>query len=99
MQQTDIVVIIDMKTKPEQAALLKDFLQKGLADIRGFDGCLSAALHVNQDDAANLMFIERWTSREHYEKYRAWRAERGDHTTLASMLVGPLVVRAFEVAE
>jgi len=45
------------------------------------------------------MFIERWTSRERYEKYRAWRAERGDHATLASMLVGPLMVRVFEVAE
>ena len=99
MQQDSIVVIIDLKTKPEQAASVKAFLQVGLPDIRNFDGCLSAALHVNQDDPANLMFIESWASREHYEKYRAWRAERGDHTTLASMLVGPLVVRAFEVAE
>ena len=46
-QQTGIVVIIDMKTKPEQAASLKTFLQSALADIRGFDGCTSAALHVN----------------------------------------------------
>jgi len=99
MQQTGIVVIIDLKTKPEQAASVETLLKGGLPDIRGFDGCLSAALHVNQDDAANLMFIERWASREHYEKYRAWRAERGDHAILASMLAGPLMVRAFDVAE
>jgi quinol monooxygenase YgiN len=90
MQQDSIVVIIDLKTKHEEAATVKVFLQGGLPDIRSFDRCLSAALHVNQDDPANFMFIERWASREHYEKYRTWRAKRGDHATLASMLASPL---------
>jgi quinol monooxygenase YgiN len=94
-----VVVIIDLRTKPEHAASVKALLHGALPDILGFDGCLSAALHVNQDDNANLMLIERWTSREHFEKYRAWRAARGDHANLVSMLVGPLMVRAFNVVE
>ena len=92
-----IVIIIDMRTKPELATSVRDLLHDALPEILGFDGALFAALHVNQDDSTNLMLIEHWVSREHFEKYRAWRAQRGDHANLTSMLAGPLMVRAFDV--
>ena len=91
------VVIIEMRTKPELATSVKALLHGALPDILGFDGALFAALHVNQDDSTNLMLIERWVSRDHFEKYRVWRAERGDHANLISMLAAPLMVRAFDV--
>jgi quinol monooxygenase YgiN len=81
----------------ESIKAAKAILQKGLPDIRGFDGCRDATLHVNKDDDLNLLFVEHWASREHFERYRAWRAERGDHTRLVAMLTAPLMVRFFEV--
>ena len=92
-----VLVLIDLKVTPEHVESTRARLQDGLQDIRSFDGCEEAILHVNQDDSANLLFAERWTSREKYEAYRAWRAQRGDNAWLTSTLAGPLLVRAFDV--
>jgi quinol monooxygenase YgiN len=93
----EAVVIIELQTKPQQTPSVQALFQSWIPDILGFQGCLSAVLHVNEEDAANLMLIERWTSREQYENYRDWRRNRGDHVTLTPMLVRPPLVRAFDV--
>ena len=92
-----VAVLIDLHVKRESVEAVKKALQTGLPDILGFDGCLDATLHVNQDDDLNLLFVEHWASREHFERYRAWRAERGDHTHLVPMLAAPLAVKFFDV--
>ena len=94
-----ILVVIDLKVRPESIGEAREMLLAGLPLIRAFDGCRDAAMHVNQDDEYNVLFIEHWASRQHYERYRAWRVERGDNARLVSMLVEPLTVRAFEVVE
>lgn len=58
-----VLVLIDLKVKTELVESTKARLQEGLQDIRKFDGCEEALMHVNQDDSANLLFAERWTSR------------------------------------
>jgi quinol monooxygenase YgiN len=92
-----VLVLIDLKVKTALVESTTARLQEGLQDIRKFDGCEEALMHVNQDDSANLLFAERWTSRGKYEAYRAWRAQRGDNAWLTSTLIGPLVVRVFDV--
>ena len=94
-----VLVLIDLKFKPESIMAAKALLQQGLPQIHDFDGCQDATLHVNQDDIHNLMFVEHWESQQHYERYRAWRAERGDNARLVSMLAEPLMVRCFEVVK
>ena len=41
------------------------------------------------DESGNLVFYERWETREHYQKYLAWRTETGTLAALASKLTGP----------
>ena len=48
------------------------------------------------DDADNLVLIEQWDSREHHQKYLAWRTETGVMEKLASMLTAPPSIRYFE---
>ena len=96
MVERPIAVLIDLHVKPDSIETARTILQRGVADILGFDGCRDATLHVNQDDGLNLLFVEHWASRAHFERYRAWRAERGDHTRLVAMLAAPLAVRYFD---
>jgi len=42
------------------------------------------------------VLIESWDSREHYEKYFAWRQESGALAALGEMLAGPPNLRYFD---
>jgi quinol monooxygenase YgiN len=50
-------------------------------------------VHLNQDDGDNLVIVERWQSRPHYEKYFAWRQETGLLDRLGPLLGAPPSVR------
>jgi hypothetical protein len=43
------------------------------------------------DAADNLVLVERWEMRKHYENYLAWRQRRGGFDKLAAALTGPLL--------
>ena len=43
----------------------------------------------DMDDPAKMMIVEQWDSREQYEKYLAWRTERGDVEVLESLWESP----------
>jgi quinol monooxygenase YgiN len=90
-------LLIDVKVKPDMIQATRQRLHAALTEIRAFDGCRSATLLVNQDDVNNLLIVERWVSRAHFERYRAWRADRGDHDRLVATLEEPLAVRAFDI--
>ena len=57
---TSVVLLIDLKLKPDMIDTTKQLLQAGLAEIRAFEGCQDATLLVNQEDVSNLTFVERW---------------------------------------
>jgi len=70
-----------------------------LGDTRAYDGCQGVDVVVNDDEAENIVLIESWDSRAHYEKYLAWRQERGDLDSLGSLLAGPPSIRFFSGAD
>ena len=45
----------------------------------------------------NLVLVERWATRKHYEDYLAWRQQRGDLDKLAAALAGPPSIRYFDL--
>jgi len=47
------------------------------------------------DDTANVVLIERWETRSHYEKYLAWREETGVLGQLGALLEGPPNIRFY----
>ena len=57
-----------------------------LPDTRSFDGCFNIYITREQDNPSKLCIVELWESRAHYEKYLAWRTERGDMDVLGEMM-------------
>ena len=91
-----VLVLIELRVKPESIDAMKAWLKDGLPDTRAAD-CEGVTVHANLDDRSNLVLVEHWNSKEQYEKYRAWRAERGDHARRVGMLSGNPSVRCFEI--
>ena len=52
-----------------------------------------------QDDEGQLVLVERWDSREHLEKYTAWRTERGDIDKFGELLTAAPSIRYVEEFE
>ena len=91
-----IVVLLEIQVKPEALDEMKAFIKKILPDTRAYDGCQGLDVYGNLDDTGNLVFYERWDSRQHYEKYLAWRTETEIVNQLGAMLAAPPSIRYFE---
>jgi quinol monooxygenase YgiN len=92
-----VLILVELRVKPESIDTMRAWLKDGLPDTRAAEGCEGVAVHANLDDRSNLVFVEHWNSKQQYEKYRAWRVERGDHARLVGMLSGNPSVRCFEI--
>ena len=58
-------------------ALLLIFKIIGYKNASNLGEKIGKIIVQNQDDLSNLEFIEKWDSKEHYEKYLQWRVESG----------------------
>ena len=88
-----IVVLVEFNSKPEATNTLKQFLADALPDSRAYDGCISIDV-CNSDD--NFVIVAKWESREHQEKYMAWRTEQGTLEKLGEMLSSGPSFRYFD---
>ena len=91
-----VLVLLEMNAKSGSAADIKNFMRNELHHTRGFDGRNSITVHSNQEDSNNMMIVEDRDSRQHYEKYLAWRTERGDIEKLMGWLGGEPRIRYYE---
>ena len=91
-----VMVILEIQVKPENISNMKSLLAEILPDTRAYDGCQGIETHSNTEDPGNIVAIEYWNSRAHYEKYLAWRTETGVMDQLGAMLAGPPSIRYFE---
>jgi quinol monooxygenase YgiN len=63
-------------------------MKGALPDTRGYDGCLGIRGLSNQDDSNNIVLIEEWESRGHYDRYLQWRTDTGFIEAMGGMLAG-----------
>ena len=91
-----VIVLFDAQVKPEAVDELKSSLKAILPETRAYDGCQGIDIYGNIEDGSNLVFYERWDSREHHERYLAWRTETGVMDQLGAMLTAPPSIRYFE---
>lgn len=91
-----VTVILEVQAQPDKPAELKQLLKDILSDTRAYDGCIGVDVTENQDDTANIVLLEKWQSRAHYEKYLGWRQETGALDTLATYLAQPPSIRYFD---
>lgn len=84
-----VTVILEMKAKPEEVKNLIGTFQQALSDTRAYAGNEGIELFQSQEDPTSMFLHETWESKEHYQKYLAWRTETGVMDALAGMLSAP----------
>ena len=94
-----VTVILEVKAKPGTGDNLVSVFRQILPDTRSYDGFISLELIQNQDDPDVLIAYECWETREHYEKYFAWRKETGALDTLGPLLVDAPNIRYFNLTD
>ena len=91
------MVHIEFRARKESVETLLGWLREILPDTRRREGCVSVSVTRNQDDPLNFAFVELWDSREHYERYFAWRQEQGVLQHLSTMVDGEAIFRFFDI--
>ena len=94
-----VLVLLEVSLKPESVNDFASFMKNEIHHTRGFDGCNGLTIHKNQDDSSNMVIVEDWDSRQQYEKYLAWRTERGDSEKLAAFIIAEPSVRYYDNAQ
>jgi quinol monooxygenase YgiN len=89
-------VLLEFRAKEDCIEKMRDWFRKILPDTRGFSGCVSIQLVQNQEDPQNMVILEQWDSRQHYEKYLGWRTENGDLEVLVAMMDGEPNIRYYD---
>jgi quinol monooxygenase YgiN len=91
-----VMVLVEMKVKPEAVNEVKGLLKQMLPDTRAYAGCKGIDIYDNVDDTGDLVFYERWDSRDHYQRYLAWRTETGALDKLGEKLTGAPKIRYYD---
>ncbi len=91
------LVLIEFRAKPESVDRLLGWLRDILPDTRCREGCVSVAVNRDQDDPSRFAFVELWDSRQHYERYFAWRQSEGVLDQLATMVDGEASFRFLDI--
>ena len=81
-----IITTIEFRAAAGQRDALVEKMLAILPDTRSYDGCESITFVESDESAGSFLLVERWASRDHYDKYRAWRKETGT-SVLGSDLV------------
>jgi len=88
-----VTVIVEGKVKNNEE--FDALMRKILADTRAYDGCQGITVQRNLDEPSQVMLIEHWDSRGHYDQYLEWREETGVLGQIGELLDGPPSIRVF----
>lgn len=91
------IVTLDMTASEETREQAISMLTEALDTTRQYAGCEGLELVVNQDKPNNFMLYERWSTRDHYEKYRAWRQETGFSAEFRALFPESPEIRIFDL--
>ena len=86
-----VTVTLECVIKQEKVAEFKETMSAALKDTRAFDGCRLVEFYENQDKPDSMMLYEVWDSKEHQQKYMAWRKDQGMFEILAEFLDSDIV--------
>ncbi len=87
-----VTVLMDFTGKPEVVQTMKTAMAASLATTRAYDGCEGVLVNEEIGNANRIVMVEQWASKEHHEKYLAWRTETGFVGTMMEFVIGPPVI-------
>ena len=83
-----VTVTLTFTVKPEREGEFIALLASLLPDTRAYEGCLRVDVYQDQDSPGCILLVEDWTSKQHQEKYQAWRDETGIAEVVGPFLAG-----------
>lgn len=87
-----IGVIVEIRLKPGGAERMIDIFKERLPQhTRKWDGCEDIYLYADSEDPNHLVLVERWESRQHYDKYREWAMSQPGQEVLSSYIIGDMM--------
>ena|ERR1039457_908865 len=89
-------IITQFRTKDKRSNDLISLIRRLLPESLQHDGCEEISIRQNQDQPNDIISVQRWASRRHYESYRAWRSDSGVTAQFEEMLTEPISVRFFD---
>lgn len=91
-----VTVLLEVTVKPECIDELIAMFAENFKETRVYDGCLGVYMTRGHDNPNELVLVEEWATRPHYERYLAWRTETGVSEKLSGMLSAPAIFRYFD---
>ncbi|MGR8919099.1 MAG: putative quinol monooxygenase [Gammaproteobacteria bacterium] len=90
-------VILDLRATANTVGELVRWLSENLPDTCSYEGCVSAQALQNSEDPNRIVVVGQWLSRTHWQRYIAWRENRGDLATVSSLVEGEPSFTCFDV--
>jgi len=92
------LVILEAIAQAESLRELEAFMKRHIPDTRSYDGCQDIIAYLNED-GRTIVMVEHWDSKEHYQKYLAWREKTGVLADLGAMFDGGPTIRFFDAID
>jgi quinol monooxygenase YgiN len=91
-------VIVEFHFKPGGAEMMTSMMNERLPQTRTWEGCEDIYLGIDSDDPNHMLIVEKWESREHYDKYREWAMAQPGTENLMHYVIGEMTTRYLEDA-
>ena len=92
-----VSVLFEGNLNPGEGNNFTDLCQEAFKITRAYDGCNSIDLTSNVEDKSNRVLTEIWDSKEHYERYVAFRIEDGTVEKITSMCREAPSIRIYDI--
>ena len=94
-----VSVLLEGVLKEGQVEKFTELCKKAYKVTRAYDGCQGINLTFNVENNNNFVMTETWESKEHYEKYLAFRTQDGTVELIGSVCVEGPTIRIFDITE
>ena len=91
-----IMVSVEFSLQDGKQKEFLEFLAGALKDTRAFDGCMKVETFA-EEDAASVILIEEWETKEHQEVYFQWRLDTGLGDALGPYISAAPKIRYYEI--
>ena len=81
--------MMTMQIAPGRMAEFEALMSVEAPLTREFDGCERFEVYAATSTPGVVLFLERWKSKEHEQRYVRWRTERGDMQRLGAFFSAP----------
>ena len=94
-----VSVLLEGVLKEGQVEKFTELCKKAYKVTRAYDGCQGINLTLNVENNNNFVMTETWESKEHYDKYLAFRNEDGTVELIGSVCDEGPSIRIFDITE